>query len=132
MSCNPVKRLCKRLIISQAVTFIDNTLVINIPSGSYANNEKYCFVVAQSLPDTTTITAPVVITIGDDSTTTYPLLGCDCTAVTACAINTRTRYSVVVKTGVADGVFSLIGKLPCNKCVGAAEALPVATTTVGG
>lgn len=129
MGCNPVKRLCKRLIISQAVTFADNTLIINLPTGSYANNEKYCIVVAQNLPDTTTITAPVVITIGDDDTTTYPLLNCNCTAVTACAINRRTRYSVVVNTGIADGVFSLIGKLPCSRCAEAADALPVATTT---
>lgn len=125
MSCAPVKKLCKKLIISQAVTFTNNTLVINIPTGSYVNKEKYCIVVAQNLPDGTTITAPVVITIGDDATTTYPLLNCDCTAVTACSINRRTRYSVVVNTGISDGVFSLIGKLPCSRCADNAEALPV-------
>ena len=33
-------------------------LYINLPEGNYANNEKYCIVVAQNIPDTTTITAP--------------------------------------------------------------------------
>lgn len=128
MSCSPVKRLCKRLVISQTVTFTDDTLVINIPAGAYANCEKYCIVVAQNIPDETTINAPVVITIGDDTTTTYPLLNCNCTAVTACSINRRTRYSVVVNTGIADGAFSLIGKLPCSRCSEVAEALPITDT----
>ena len=38
MSC----KLCKRLIISQAVTFADGTLTINIPEGNYTNGCSYC------------------------------------------------------------------------------------------
>ena len=75
MACKNVCRLCPRLIISQAVTFADGTLTVNIPAGSYANGEKYCIVVAQTRPATTTIDAPVVITIGA-GTETYPLTGC--------------------------------------------------------
>lgn len=124
MACRDVKRLCEKLVISDAVTFADNTLTINIPAGSYSNREKYCIVVAQALPDTTTITAPVVITIGDDTTTTYPLMNCDCTTVYACSINTRTRYSVCVYTDITSGVFKLLGKLPCSRCSDNLAALP--------
>lgn len=127
MSCQNVKTLCKRLVISESVTFADNTLLINIPAGSYGDGEKYCIVVAQNLPDATTITAPVAITIGADTATTYPLMNCDCTTVYACQINRRTRYSVCVNTGIADGVFKLLGKLPCSRCANNALALPITT-----
>ena len=60
-----VCKLCDRLVISQAVTFADGTLTINLPAGSYGDGCEYCIVVAQTIPDTTTITAPVVVTIGD-------------------------------------------------------------------
>ena len=128
MSCPIYKKLCRRLVISQAVTFANNTLTINLPEGAYANKEKYCIVVAQTLPDTTTITAPVVFTIGDDTTTTYPLMNADCTTVYACSINTRTRYSVCVHTDIAGGVFKLIGKIPCSSCQNYLNSLPAPET----
>ena len=124
MSCPTVKRLCNHLVLSQAVTFAANTLTINLPAASYNNLEKYCIVVAQALPDATTITAPVVITIGA-SATTYPLVNCDGTPVLASSINTRTRYSVRVNTGVGTGVFRIIGKLPCTRCTQNAPSLPI-------
>ena len=127
MSCPTCKRLCKRLIISSAVTFTGGNLVINLPTGNYADNEKYCIVVAQNIPTTTTINAPVVITIGT-GTTTYPLMNCDCTNVTACSINRRTRYSVCVHTNISNGVFKLLGKLPCSQCGNNLASLPVSTT----
>lgn len=132
MSCPTTKKLCERLVISTSVTFADGNLVINLPAGNYLNGEKYCIVVAQNLPDTTTISAPVVITIGDDTTTTYPLMNCNCSTVYACSINRRTRYSVCVHTDIASGVFKLLGKLPCSQCPNNAISLPVpaaATTT---
>lgn len=129
LNCTYVKRICDRLIVSTDVTFSDNTLVINIPSGVYGNLEKYCIVVAQAIPDETTITAPVAITIGDDITTTYPLLNCDCTPVYACSINTRTRYTVRVFTDLSSGVFRLLGKVPCSRCTSNLASLPVAETT---
>ena len=64
MSCKPVCKLCDKFVISQSVTFTGGNLVINLPAGSYNNNCKYCIVVAQSIPDTTTINAPVFVTIG--------------------------------------------------------------------
>ena len=124
MSCPSVKRLCNNLIISQAVTFADGNLVINIPAAYYSNGCKYCIVVAQTIPAETTIGAPVVITIGD-GTTTYPLENCDCTPVLACSINTRTRYSVVVRTNTTTGVFKLCGRLPCSRCAENLASLPI-------
>ena len=129
MSCSNYNRLCNRLIISNSVTFTDGTLVINIPQGNYSNNEKYCIVVAQNIPTTTTITAPVVITIGTDTATTYPLVNCDCTDVYACSINTRTRYSVRVHTNISGGVFSMLQKLPCSRCANYPASLPIAAPT---
>lgn len=123
MACPNYKRLCDKLIISNSVTFTDGSLTINIPDGSYLSKEKYCIVVAQNIPEETTINAPVVITIGDE-TTAYPLVNCDCTNVTACSINRRTRYSVVVKTDIASGVFALREKLPCSRCGNNLASLP--------
>jgi hypothetical protein len=131
MSCSNVKRLCNNLVISTAVTFADGTLTINIPAATYGNGCKYCIVVAQTIPETTTINAPVVITIGT-GTTEYPLLNCDCTQVTACSINTRTRYSTVVHTGIAGGSFNLLGKLPCSRCGNNLASLPVAEEAPAG
>ena len=111
MACKNICKLCDRLIISQAVTFADGTLTINLPAGSYANGCKYCIVIAQTIPAETTITAPVVVTIGD-GTEEYPLTGCNCTQLIACQIRTRTKYAAKVATTATGGTFRLLGK-PC-------------------
>lgn len=110
--CNCVGKLCDRFILSQAVTFADGTLTINIPAGSYADGCKYCIVIAQTIPAATTITAPVVITIGDGAEE-YPLTNRCCAQVTACGLRTRTRYAVVVSTSATGGTFKLLGKTCC-------------------
>lgn len=112
MSCKPVCRLCEKLVISQDVTFTGGNLEINLPAGSYNNGEKYCIVVAQAIPDTTTINAPVLITIGT-GTELYPLTNQRCALVTACGIRTRTRYSTVVSTSATGGTFKLLGRACC-------------------
>lgn len=112
MSCNNTCRLCNNLIISEAVTFDGTNLIINIPEGSYTNGCKYCIVVAQTIPLITTITAPVVITIGDGAVL-YPVTGCNCAQLTACAIRTRTRYPVRVATTATGGSFRVLGKTCC-------------------
>ena len=112
MSCKPVCTLCDRLVISQAVTFAGGTLTVNIPAGSYANGEKYCIVIAQTIPAAATITAPVVVTIGA-GTEEYPLTWKNCAQVTACALRTRTRYSVVVSTSATGGTFKMLGRGCC-------------------
>ena len=104
-------RLCNRFIISQAVTFADGTLTINLPAGSYNNGERYCIVIAQAIPAATTITAPVVITIGT-GTEEYPLTNRCCAQVTAAGIRTRTKYATVVSTSATGGSFRMLGN-PC-------------------
>lgn len=111
MACKPVCRLCPRLVISQAVTFSGGNLIVNLPAGSYLNGEKYCIVIAQAIPSTTTINAPVVITI-DTGTQQYPLTRSNCAQVTACGVRTRTRYSVCVATTATGGTFKMLGQ-PC-------------------
>ena len=124
MSCPTHKRLCDKLVISDSVTFTGGNLVIDLPSASYNNGQKYCIVVAQTIPATTTIDAPVVITIGGDATTIYPLVNCDCSQVVACAINTRTRYSTCVRTTSTGGSFKLLGKVPCSRCADNLLSIP--------
>lgn len=112
-NCKPVCSLCSRLVISNNVTFTGGNLVINLPAGAYNNGEKYCIVVAQAIPTTTTINAPVVITIGT-GTQQYPLTNRCCAQATACGIRTRTRYSTVVSTSATGGTFRLLGSTcPC-------------------
>lgn len=112
MACKTTCGLCPSLIISSAVTFDGTSLVINLPAGAYNNGEKYCIVVAQTIPAATTITAPVVITIGT-GTVQYPLTDRCCAQVTACAIRTRTKYTTCVATDATGGTFKALGKLAC-------------------
>ena len=133
MSCKPICQLCDKIRISQAVTFTGGNLIINLPAGSYGRDRKYCIIIAQTVPETTTINAPVFITIGT-GTQQYPLTKCDCSQVTACSLRTRTRYSVCVSTTATGGTFKLIGKPCCapnnqlQSINGTAPATPAATT----
>ena len=111
MYCKNVCRLCDNLIISSTVTFTAGTgLIVNIPEGSYRDNCKYCIVIAQTIPEATTINAPVFITIGT-GTETYPLNRCDGTQVVASQLRTRTKYATRVETSPTTGSFRLLGKL---------------------
>lgn len=127
MSCKNVKKLCERLVLSQSISFVAGTLIINLPEGTYNNNEKYCIVISQEIPETTTIGANVVVTIGA-SETQYQLINNDCTNVQACQIATRTKYSTKVITNISTGVFKLLGKTNCG-CFSynnlAAPSLPI-------
>ncbi len=131
MSCKPVCKLCDKLVISSGVTFTGGNVVINIPAGDYRNGCKYCLVVAQAIPATATIAAPVVITIGA-GTEQYPLTRCDCSQVTACGIRTRTRYSTIVSTNATGGTFKMLGRPCCspNNSLGSINGTaPAAPTT---
>lgn len=128
MSCS--NRLCNNLIISESVTFTEPNLLINIPEGSYNNGQKYCLVVGQEIPATTTIAASVGITIGDDTETIYPLVNCNCTNASACNIASRHVYPVRVVTNIQSGVFKLIDSIGCNRCGynNVAPSIPIPTT----
>lgn len=127
-------KLCRNVIISDSVTIVTiegtDTLVIDIPAGSYVDGCRYEIVVAQTIPATTTINSPVAISIAGDTTTVYPLVKCDCSQITACAIRTRTKYPVLVSTNAIGGVFKVLRRLPCypnNRL----ESLPVPATEGG-
>ena len=127
-------KLCRNVIISDSVTVVaidgTDTLVIDIPAGSYVDGCRYEIVVAQTIPDTATINMLVAVSIGGDTTTVYPLVKCDCSQITACAIRSRTKYPVLVSTNAVGGVFKVLRKLPCypnNRL----ESLPVPATEGG-
>lgn len=113
MSCKNTCRICDRLVLSQAITFDGTNLVVNLPAGSYNNNEKYCVILAQAIPITTTIAAEVVFTIGD-GTVEYPLVNRCCRPVTACGVRTRTKYSVCVQTTPTTATFRMLGNPSCQ------------------
>ena len=127
-------QLCRNLVISTAVTVVTiegtDTLVIDVPAGFYADNGKVCLVVAQTIPTTATITMPVAISIGGDTTTVYPIVNCDCTQVTSCAIRTRTKYALRVNTTATSAVFKSLNKLNCYPADTLA-AIPAATPAAG-
>lgn len=106
-------KVCKKLIISQAVTFTGGILTINIPEGSYNNGCSYCLLIAQEIPAATTITAPVVVTIGT-GTAQYPIVNKCCVPVIARNIRTRTKYGVVVATTATGANFKLLGDTCCS------------------
>lgn len=124
-------RLCRNIVISTSVTVVTvdgtDTLVIDIPAGFYPNCKRVCLVVAQTIPTTATIAMPVAISIGGDTTTVYPVVNCDCSQVTACAIRTRTKYGLVISTNATSAVFKSIKGLRCYPTE-TLSVIPVATT----
>lgn len=110
-------RLCRNIVISTSVTVVTidgtDTLVIDIPAGFYPDCRRVCLVVAQTIPTTATISMPVAISIGGDTTTVYPIVNCDCSQVTACAIRTRTKYGLCISTSATSAVFKSLKKLNC-------------------
>lgn len=118
MNCNGNCKICSHIVISTAVTVITvdgvDTLVIDLPAtGSYLNHYKYCIVIAQAIPATATINMPVAFSIGGDTTVVYPFINCNCVQVTACGVQTRTRYPVVILTNTTSGVFRSLRPLCC-------------------
>ena len=133
-NCKNVCKICKNLVISQSVVFTSGTgLIITIPEGAYNNGQKYCIVIAQSIPAEATISAPVFIQIGT-GTVLYPLNKCDCTQATACSMRTRTKYSTRVETTPTGGIFKLLGNVCCapnNNLLSIDGTAPVVTTGGG-
>lgn len=107
--CGYIKRFCPNLVFSESVTFTAPNLIIDLPAGSYNNNQKYCIVVTDAIPAETTREAPVFFTIGG-GTELYPFVSCNGTQLTERNVDTRTRYSVVVNTTATGGAFKLLGR----------------------
>ena len=132
MACINNCRLCKNLVISTAVTFAADTLTIDLPAGNYQDGQKYCIVIAQTIPDTTTINSPVVVTIGGVATPTYPFINADGTPILASQLRTRRVYSTRVNTSVQTGVFRYIGDCLPQTGIEGAESLPIPVTPAAG
>ena len=136
MACKNVCKICDKLVLSQSITFDGTSLVVNLPAGSYNNNQKYCVILAQSIPGTVTINAPVVFTIGT-GTVQYPLVNKCCRPVSACGVRTRTKYSLCVETTPTTAVFKMLGNPCCqpnnnlSSVNGTAPVTTVATTESG-
>lgn len=117
MSCNCNCKICDKIIISRSVSVLTiggvNTLVIDIPAGSYVNCCKYCLVVAQQVPNTATINMPVAISINGNTATTYRFVGKCCRQLTACGIVARTKYPVIVTTTATGGEFVCLRNVQC-------------------
>lgn len=116
--CNNNCKICNKIVISTAVTVITvdgmDTLVIDLPAGStFLNGCKYCIVVAQTIPAAATINMPVAFSIGGDTATVYPFINCNCVQVTACGVQSRTKYPVCVLTSTTSGVFRSLRHLRC-------------------
>lgn len=115
--CKNNCKICDNLVISDSVTLVTvdgvDTVVIDVPATSFRDGRRICLVIAQTIPTTATIVAPVAISIGGDTTTVYPLVRCDCTQATVCAIRTRTRYPLEVSTNATGGVFKALRSLAC-------------------
>lgn len=135
MECVQNCRLCPKFILSQTITFDGTSLIVNLPQNAYGNSEKYCIVLAQSIPEATTINAPVVFTIGT-GTVQYPFVNQDCTPIYASQVRTRRIYPSRVNTAVDSGVFKYIGRCPLpSNATTTIQSIPVepptTTTTTG-
>lgn len=131
MACKDNGCLCNHFVISDSVTFADNTLLIDIPMGIYENGEKYCLVIGQDIPEDTTVSAQVAITIGGVTDPVYPLVNPNCTNVNASQIRSRARYATKVYTNISDGVFKLLSFINCNNnCCNTNSSLPITIPTI--
>lgn len=133
--CNNSCNECPRKVYSSGVTVETintvDTLVIDVPLQSFRNCQRGCIVITQNIPATATIVMPVAISIGGDTTTVYPVVSCDCSQVTACALRTRRRYPFKVSTTPTGAVFKIknISCSPNNNL----QTIPVIETpAVGG
>jgi hypothetical protein len=115
--CNNSCNECPRKIFSTSISVVTvdgtDTLVIDVPQQSFRNCQRGCIVLVQTIPLTATIGMPVAISIGGVTTTVYPVVSCDCSQVTACALRTRRRYPFKIMTTSTGGVFKILRNLSC-------------------
>ena len=113
---NKCNRLCSKFVPSVSITVVSidgtDTLVIDIPTGTYTNGCQYCIFTLQTIPAEATVNMPVTISIGGDVSTVYPLVSCKtCIQATASQVRTRTRYCTIVQTNTVSGVFKAFSGL---------------------
>ena len=132
-NCN---KLCPKFIPSTSITVVTvdgtDTLVIDIPTGSYGNGCQYCIFTLQTIPEAATVNMPVAISIGGDTTTVYPLVSRKtCIQATASQIRTRTKYCTTVQTNTVSGVFKAHSGLSIY-CPDVLSSLPITAPTTSG
>lgn len=133
---NNCNRLCPKFIPSTSITVVTidgvDTLVIDIPAGTYSNGCQYCIFTLQTIPETATVNMPVAISIDGNTATVYPLVSCKtCIQATASQVRTRTRYCTKVQTNTVSGVFKAYSGLSIY-CPDFLASLPIPDTTAGG
>ena len=105
-------KICSHFVVTTAVTFAADTLVLTLPDDvTYNDGEKYCVVIGQSIPDTTTLNAPVVAVIGT-GTTQFPLLTRCGAPVVSQQVRTRVKYPVISTTSSTGGSLRVLRCLP--------------------
>ena len=113
MNCK--HKICNRAIFSKSITLVTvngvDTLVIDIPTGSYANCGRYCLFITQDIP-AANWNVPVAISIGGVTTTVFPLVGCNCAQVIVKQLDTGVIYPVRVNTNGA-GSFKVLDGMRC-------------------
>lgn len=103
-------KLCPHFVVTTAVAFTDGSLILTLPDDvTYADGHKYCIVIGQTIPDTTTLNAPVVAVIGT-GTEQFALTRCG-VPVVAQQISTRVKYPVCVRTTQTGGAFVVLREL---------------------
>lgn len=125
-------KVCPNTIFSQSMTVVTvngvDTLLIDIPAGTYGNCCCYSLILTQNRPSTATVDMPVAISIGGNTTTVYPLVSNKtCLQANACQITGRSKLKVIVQTNTTGGVFrACCGLGAC--CYQRLASLPVTTT----
>ena len=126
-SCNE----CPRKVFSDSVTIVTvdgvDTLVVDVPAQSFNNCQRGCLVIVQNIPAAATINMPVAISIGEVTTTVYPVVNCNGVQVTVPMLRTRTRYPFKVALNATSGVFKIQKNLSCAP-TNVLAAIPAPTT----
>ena len=105
---NKCGKLCDHFVVTTSVAFAAGTLTLTLPDDvTYGNGEKFCIVIGQTIPDTTTLNAPVVAVIGA-GTTAFPLVTRCGAPVVAQQVSTRRKYPTCVTTTAAGGSFKVL------------------------
>ena len=110
-----VNRINPREIPVEEVTFAAGVLTINIPQRVYSSGCPYFLRLNETIPDTATVGADVVITIGT-GTVEYPLLDMSGVQVTVERLRSGYSYAVAVVGTGANGAFRLLAPLIYSKC----------------
>lgn len=110
-----VRRIDHRSVTAETVTFAGGTLTINLPQRSYSSGCPYFLRLLEAIPDTATVGANVVVTIGA-GTAEYPLVDMRGAPVTVEQLRSGYSYPVAVVSGGTLGAFKVLAPLVYGRC----------------